>query len=113
MRVARVYLRVSTQGQDLDRQESIIAAARDAGYYIAGVTAHSRPPSSPAATAIPSRHRRWPWCNGWRNLASRWTAFSSRPTTRRRFRMNINSISIPPRVRLERMLALIEPSVQP
>ena len=37
MRVARVYLRVSTQGQDLDRQESIIAEARDAGYYIAGV----------------------------------------------------------------------------
>jgi hypothetical protein len=26
-----------TQGQDLDRQESIIAAARDAGYYIVGV----------------------------------------------------------------------------
>jgi hypothetical protein len=37
MRVARVYLRVSTQGQDLDRQESIIAEAREAGYYIAGV----------------------------------------------------------------------------
>jgi len=37
MRVARVYLRVSTQGQHLDRQESIIAEARDAGYYIAGV----------------------------------------------------------------------------
>ncbi len=37
MRVARVYLRVSTQGQDLDRQEAIIAEARDAGYYIAGV----------------------------------------------------------------------------
>jgi DNA invertase Pin-like site-specific DNA recombinase len=37
MHVARVYLRVSTQGQDLDRQESIIAEARDTGYYIAGV----------------------------------------------------------------------------
>jgi DNA invertase Pin-like site-specific DNA recombinase len=37
MHVARVYLRVSAQGQDLDRQESIIAEARDAGYYIAGV----------------------------------------------------------------------------
>ncbi|WP_201453973.1 recombinase family protein [Sinorhizobium meliloti] len=37
MHVARVYLRVSTQGRDLDRQESIIAEARDAGYYIAGV----------------------------------------------------------------------------
>src|SRR3989337_967975 len=37
MHVARVYLRVSTQGEDLDRQESIIAEARDAGYCIAGV----------------------------------------------------------------------------
>jgi len=37
MRVARGYLRVSTQGQGLDRQESIIAEAREAGYYIAGV----------------------------------------------------------------------------
>lgn len=37
MHVARVYLRVSTQGQDLGRQESIIAEARDTGYYIAGV----------------------------------------------------------------------------
>jgi DNA invertase Pin-like site-specific DNA recombinase len=37
MHVARVYLRVNTQGQDLNRQESIMAEARDAGYYIAGV----------------------------------------------------------------------------
>jgi DNA invertase Pin-like site-specific DNA recombinase len=37
MHVARVYLRVSMQGQDLDRQEPIIAEARDAGYDIAGV----------------------------------------------------------------------------
>jgi DNA invertase Pin-like site-specific DNA recombinase len=47
MHVARVYLRVSTQGQDLDRQESIIAEARDAGYYIAGVTARRHPALAP------------------------------------------------------------------
>ncbi|NRP75157.1 putative DNA-invertase bin3 [Ensifer psoraleae] len=37
MRIARVYLRVSTQGQDLDRQEAIIDQAKQAGYYVAGV----------------------------------------------------------------------------
>lgn len=37
MRIARVYLRVSTQGQDLDRQETIIGDAKQAGYYVAGV----------------------------------------------------------------------------
>ncbi|HCK4697983.1 TPA: recombinase family protein [Pseudomonas aeruginosa] len=36
-RVARVYLRVSTDAQDLERQESIIEDARAVGYYIAGV----------------------------------------------------------------------------
>lgn len=36
-RVARVYLRVSTDGQDLARQEAIVATARDAGYYVAAV----------------------------------------------------------------------------
>lgn len=36
-RVARVYLRVSTDAQDLERQESIIEGARAAGYYVAGV----------------------------------------------------------------------------
>ncbi len=35
--VARVYLRVSTDAQDLGRQEEIIEAARSAGYYVAGV----------------------------------------------------------------------------
>ena len=35
--IARVYLRVSSQGQDLRRQESIIDNAKAAGYYIAGV----------------------------------------------------------------------------
>ncbi|APO70783.1 resolvase/recombinase domain-containing protein (plasmid) [Rhizobium gallicum] len=37
MRIARVYLRVSTQGQDLDRQETIIGEAKQAGYYVASV----------------------------------------------------------------------------
>src|SRR5690625_6212979 len=36
-RVARVYLRVSTDRQDLDRQERLIEGARAAGYYVAGV----------------------------------------------------------------------------
>ena len=35
--VARVYLRVSTDTQDLERQEEIITAAKVAGYYVAGV----------------------------------------------------------------------------
>jgi Site-specific recombinases, DNA invertase Pin homologs len=37
LRVARVYLRVSTDEQDLQRQERIIEGARSAGYYVAGV----------------------------------------------------------------------------
>ena len=37
MKVARIYLRVSTDAQDLARQESIADSARAAGYYIAGV----------------------------------------------------------------------------
>lgn len=36
-KIARVYLRVSTNEQDLARQDGIVAEARDAGYYIAGV----------------------------------------------------------------------------
>lgn len=35
--IARVYLRVSTDVQDLERQETIIASAKAAGYYIAGI----------------------------------------------------------------------------
>jgi len=35
--VARVYLRVSTEGQDLQRQEAIIGDARNSGYYVAAV----------------------------------------------------------------------------
>lgn len=37
MKVARIYLRVSTDGQDLTRQAEIEATARAAGFYIAGV----------------------------------------------------------------------------
>lgn len=37
LNVARVYLRVSTDEQDLRRQEAIVSNAKDAGYYVAGV----------------------------------------------------------------------------
>jgi len=37
VRAARVYLRVSTDEQDLTRQESIVAGARAAGFYVAAV----------------------------------------------------------------------------
>ncbi len=37
MKVARIYLRVSTDEQDLERQEQIRANATAAGYYVAGV----------------------------------------------------------------------------
>jgi DNA invertase Pin-like site-specific DNA recombinase len=37
IRVARIYLRVSTEEQDLSRQEEIERNARTAGFYIAGV----------------------------------------------------------------------------
>nr|WP_292040930.1 recombinase family protein [Mesorhizobium sp.] len=37
MRVARIYLRVSTEEQDLARQEAMVGQAKAAGYYIAGV----------------------------------------------------------------------------
>ena len=37
MRAARVYLRVSTDEQDLARQEAIVTGARAAGYYVAAV----------------------------------------------------------------------------
>lgn len=37
VRGARVYLRVSTDEQDLERQERIVAEARAAGYYVAAV----------------------------------------------------------------------------
>ncbi|MGP5477579.1 recombinase family protein [Pseudomonas helleri] len=37
MKVARIYMRVSTKEQDISRQDSIAEAARNAGYYIAGI----------------------------------------------------------------------------
>jgi DNA invertase Pin-like site-specific DNA recombinase len=37
MKIARVYLRVSTKGQDLTRQEAIIENAREKGFYVAAV----------------------------------------------------------------------------
>lgn len=37
MKVARIYLRVSTDEQDLTRQANIKRNTRSAGYYIAGV----------------------------------------------------------------------------
>ncbi|HRN82446.1 MAG TPA: recombinase family protein, partial [Nitrosomonas europaea] len=37
LKVARVYLRVSTDEQDLMRQESIIDQAKTEGFYIAGI----------------------------------------------------------------------------
>lgn len=37
IKVARIYLRVSSEEQDLLRQESVIQEARDSGLYVAGV----------------------------------------------------------------------------
>jgi DNA invertase Pin-like site-specific DNA recombinase len=37
LKVARIYLRVSTEEQELTRQEGIEQATRTAGYYVAGV----------------------------------------------------------------------------
>lgn len=37
MKIARLYLRVSTESQDLARQESIVDDAKAAGFYIAGI----------------------------------------------------------------------------
>lgn len=37
MKVARIYLRVSTDEQDLSRQDAIVENAKAAGFYIAGV----------------------------------------------------------------------------
>jgi DNA invertase Pin-like site-specific DNA recombinase len=37
MRVARIYMRVSTEQQDIERQEEIARSARASGYYVAGV----------------------------------------------------------------------------
>ncbi len=34
---ARIYLRVSTEAQELERQESLVASTKSAGYYVAGI----------------------------------------------------------------------------
>ena len=49
MKSARIYLRVSSEEQDLARQERLIDEARSAGYYIAGVY---REKASGACTAM-------------------------------------------------------------
>ncbi|MEY9142118.1 recombinase family protein [Bradyrhizobium elkanii] len=36
-KVARIYIRVSTDEQDLQRQEAIVSNAKDAGWYVAAV----------------------------------------------------------------------------
>lgn len=37
MKTARIYQRVSTENQDLERQDSLVTLAKDQGFYIAGV----------------------------------------------------------------------------
>lgn len=37
MKVARIYLRVSTEEQDLSRQDAIVESTKAAGFYIAGI----------------------------------------------------------------------------
>src|SRR5476649_1557678 len=37
MKIARLYLRVSTESQDLARQESIVEDTKAAGFYVAGI----------------------------------------------------------------------------
>mgnify|MGYP001351597924 CR=1 FL=1 len=37
LKVARIYMRVSTDEQDLTRQSAIVDSARAAGYYVAGI----------------------------------------------------------------------------
>lgn len=36
MKVARIYLRVSTEEQDLSRQDTIVKSTQAAGFYVAG-----------------------------------------------------------------------------
>jgi DNA invertase Pin-like site-specific DNA recombinase len=47
MRVARIYLRVSADDQDLKRQSAVVESARANGYYIAGVYAEKASGSRP------------------------------------------------------------------
>ncbi len=43
----KVYLRVSTDAQDLERQEAITTAAKAAGYYVAGIYRERHPAHAP------------------------------------------------------------------
>ena len=43
IKIARIYLRVSTDQQDLTRQADIDQSTRAAGYYIAGVYREKAP----------------------------------------------------------------------
>jgi DNA invertase Pin-like site-specific DNA recombinase len=43
MKVARIYLRVSTDKQDLTRQTEIVHSPRTEGYYIAGIYREKAP----------------------------------------------------------------------
>jgi DNA invertase Pin-like site-specific DNA recombinase len=54
LKIARIYFRVSTDAQDLTRQEHIERSAKDAGYYIAGVY---REKASGARCDRPELHR--------------------------------------------------------
>lgn len=47
MKVARIYLRVSTDSQDLARQERIKTEAKANGYYVAGVYREKPPVPAP------------------------------------------------------------------
>ena len=37
LKVARIYLRVSTEAQDLARQEALVTSAKATGFYVAGI----------------------------------------------------------------------------
>lgn len=37
LKVARIYMRVSTEDQDLNRQDAIVESTKAAGFYIAGI----------------------------------------------------------------------------
>ena len=58
--VAQVYLRASTDAQDLACHEGIIAAAKAAVYYVAGVY---REKASGTRQTGPSCCTWWPTCN--------------------------------------------------
>lgn len=55
MNIARIYLRVSTEEQDLTRQAEIEFSTRAAGYYIAGVF-REKASGEDVARLSPMRH---------------------------------------------------------